>query len=694
MNSRALPVAQYARRAQERLRGGHLDDAATDLRRLLLAMPAEAELLKILAPVEAHLGRHHVAAAGFRRLFVLAPEDLDLVDKALGLPPDAGIAARDIRRLLVARPDVARGYALLGAGQDRPEVRSTLRASVLAPYDAAYLALAAAQRQAAGDAPGAEMTARRALAIAPANTDALLVLAEHERSRDRAERAGVFAGRALAAAPEDPRAWVTGAICAHRESRFADARTMAATAAALRPRSAGLAARAATLLPQIVSGQDEMLEIRARIEALTDSDGYAPILDPVREVGTVPFSLAYHGINDRMLLEKLCAFYRRTCPSLTMTAPHIGRTRRPGRRRVAFVSEFFRDHSVYNMTEGHLRMADRAEIEVTVVQIGALPDTTRTQLAGIADRVITVAPVLDTVRDTLAALELDVLVFADIGMTAMSYFLAFARLAPLQIVLPGHPVTTGIDTVDVFFTSAWMEPDDCADHYSETPCPVQGLAIAYADARIRHTAVARGEVGLPTKGTLYLCGQMPFKIHPDFDRILVDILESDPDGHVALFEAPKAYRNLTAMLLERFRGSNADRTRLLDRLHVLPRLPLARYIGVMKQADVVLDTFHFNGGNTTMQSLALGQPVVTHPTALMRGRVTLAPLTQMGMRGELETASPEAYVRRAVEIGRSPDLAADLRRRLTAAAPALIDSKAAPRTLMRLILDGDREPIG
>ncbi|MCR9070576.1 MAG: hypothetical protein NXI18_02560 [Alphaproteobacteria bacterium] len=686
MNGASLPIAIYAKRAKARLRDGEFAAAAEDLRRLLVAMPAEAGLFKLLAPVESHLQRAIPAAANFRRLFILTPGDLDMIDSALGLPPEADIPARQIRRLLVARPEVARGYGLLGAGIGRRDVKNTVRAAVLAPHNARYLAVAAAQLQAMGDMSRAEKTARRALAIGPDTSDALLVLAEHERALDRSDRALLLARRALSTAPTEPKAWITAAICAHRHSRFADARSMAATAATLRPRDAGYAARAATLLPHIVTDREEMLEIRDRIEALTESDGYAPIVDPVQEVGTVPFSLAYHGINDRALLEKLCAFYRRTCPSLTVAAPHIGRQRRPGRRRVAFVSEFFRDHSVYNMTEGHLRLIARDEIEVTVVQIGTLPAAARRRLTAVADRVIAVAPVLHTVRDTLAELELDVLVFADIGMTAMSYFLAFARLAPLQVVLPGHPVTTGIDTVDIFFTSAWMEPEDRADHYSETPYAVDGLAIAYADERIRHTQVARAGVGLPEEGALYLCGQMPFKIHPDFDRTLGDILERDPEGHVALFEAPQGYRNMSAALLERLRRSNADRTHLFDRLHILPRLPLERYIGVMKQADVVLDTFHFNGGNTTMQSLALGQPVVTHPSAMMRGRVTLAPLTRMGMRAELETASSEAFVTRAVDIGRTPDLAADLRRRLAAAAPELIDNVAAPRALERLIL--------
>lgn len=687
MNLASLPIATFARRLQVRLDEGRFAEAAYDIRRIYLAIPHNADVLQLLAAVEGRQGRALPAGRHFRRLFALDPRELKHVFEAITLPPEAGIPGTAIRRLLVARPDLARGYALLSMGGEGSAGQNSLRAAVLAPGEPAYLSLAAARHLSAGDMVRALRLAQRAALLAPATQDASLVLAECRRSMGQPERGLILARWALATAPQEPRAWLTGAICAHRLSRFEEGRRMAETAAALRPRDAGLAARAATLLPHIVTSRDEMLEIRARIDALCERDGFAPIADPVHEVGTVPFALAYHGINDRVLLEKLCAFYRHTCPTLTMTAPHIGRTRRPGRRRVAFVSEFFRDHSVYNMTEGHLRMMDRAEIEVSVVQIGRLPATVRHALEATADRVIALPPDLKTVRARLAELELDALVFADIGMTAMSYFLAFARLAPLQIVLPGHPVTTGIDTVDRFFTSAWMEPADRGEHYSETPFAVDGLAIAYAAERTRHSPVTRSEVGLPETGALYLCGQMPFKIHPDYDRILGDILEADPTGTVALFEAPGDFRNMTTPLLKRLRRSNADRPAVLDRLRVLPRLPLDRYLGVMCAADVVLDTIHFNGGNTTMQSLALGQPVVTLSTDMMRGRVTLAPLTAMGMRAELEAASPEDYVDRVLRIGRDRDWAEHLRGRLRDAAPALIDSDAAPRALSRVILD-------
>ena len=60
------------------------------------------------------------------------------------------------------------------------------------------------------------------------------------------------------------------------------------------------------------------------------------------------------------------------------------------------------------------------------------------------------------------------------------YALASLRLASRQCAAWGHPVTTGLPTIDVFFTSAAMEPDDAANHYSEKLASLPGIGTRYA----------------------------------------------------------------------------------------------------------------------------------------------------------------------------------------------------------------------
>jgi hypothetical protein len=61
--------------------------------------------------------------------------------------------------------------------------------------------------------------------------------------------------------------------------------------------------------------------------------------------------------------------------------------------------------------------------------------------------------------EQLHALQLDVLVWADIGMDSKTYFLAHSRSAPVQLAFFGHPITSGLPAIDYYVTSELIERD-------------------------------------------------------------------------------------------------------------------------------------------------------------------------------------------------------------------------------------------
>ena len=60
-------------------------------------------------------------------------------------------------------------------------------------------------------------------------------------------------------------------------------------------------------------------------------------------------------------------------------------------------------------------------------------------------------------------------------------------------------------------------------------------------------------------------------------------------------------------------------------------------------ADVLLDTFHFSGGNTSFEAFAVGTPVVTLPSGFLRGRFTAGLYRKMGV-ADLIAETAESYV--------------------------------------------------
>ncbi len=167
---------------------------------------------------------------------------------------------------------------------------------------------------------------------------------------------------------------------------------------------------------------------------------------------------------------QLAAIYTKATPSLTYVAPHCKQPEGvvPGRPlRVGFISRFLHMHTIGEVNVGFLRNLSREICRVVLLRLPGPDDPLGRLIRESADEVVALAPELAAARGQIADQRLDVLFYTDIGMDPATYFLAFARLAPVQCVTWGHPVTTGIPAIDYYLSSADLEPPDAAKHYTE-----------------------------------------------------------------------------------------------------------------------------------------------------------------------------------------------------------------------------------
>jgi predicted O-linked N-acetylglucosamine transferase (SPINDLY family) len=129
---------------------------------------------------------------------------------------------------------------------------------------------------------------------------------------------------------------------------------------------------------------------------------------------------------------------------------------------------------------------------------------------------------------------------------------------------------------------------------------------------------------------------------------------------------------LAARIGGAFRAAGLDPAR---HLRVLPMLPWPQFLGLASGATAMLDSLDWSGGNTTLETLAWGVPVVTLPGATMRSRHS-AGLLAMGGLDELIAADAPGYVDRVQRLAHEPEWREALSRRVTAAAPAWYDTQA------------------
>jgi predicted O-linked N-acetylglucosamine transferase (SPINDLY family) len=273
-----------------------------------------------------------------------------------------------------------------------------------------------------------------------------------------------------------------------------------------------------------------------------------------------------------------------------------------------------------------------------------LSDATAELIDKSADRVVTTSyDDLQAARKTIADLSLDILFFQDIGMEPLSYLLAFSRLAPVQCTCFGHPDTTGIPNLDYFISSENYETDGAEDHYSERLLLLPNAGtLSYYYRPPAPSGRGREAFGLNANDRIYLCPQTLFKIQPVMDDIFQAILKKDPAAKIVLIDSgklrPALERRLSSKLSE-----------LLERVIFIKTLPYEDFLSLISCSDVVLDTVHFNGQNTSLESFAMSIPVVTMPGRMQRERHTYGMYMAMGFM-ELVAANTEEYVAFALRV--------------------------------------------
>lgn len=440
--------------------------------------------------------------------------------------------------------------------------------------------------------------------------------------------------------------------------------------------------------------------LRARLpDAARDPDARE------RLVRHTAFLLAYHGRDDRALQslrgDILSALMRplaevvvssvRALPSsdaLAVRSQRQPESLLPSRPlRVGFVSKHIRDCTVGQYFKRFLTELGDEGVEVHVYACGvrdAFTDevASRTTLRHVADD----AHALQTLARAIASDALDVLIYPEIGMEPVVEKLAAMRLAPLQCALWGHPVTTGLPTIDVFLSAVALEPPDAATHYRERLQLLPGLGTSYPTPPPPST-LSRRELGLPEHGVLLLCAQSPFKWTPAFTRSVAAVLAGAPATRLIVFDSPDAARSrvFDRYLAQHFQPFDVNTA---DRVIRLPQRGRRDFLATLAHSDLALDSFGFSGGNTSLDAFSVGLPVLTLPGPFMRGRQTMAMLQTLGAVPSAALIARDAsdYVLRAVALAGDDAARHALREQITASRAALFDDPAPVAALRHWLL--------
>jgi len=378
--------------------------------------------------------------------------------------------------------------------------------------------------------------------------------------------------------------------------------------------------------------------------------------------------------------------HRALPPERAFAAPATKR-----RPRVGVMSAFMRRHTVTRLFGGFIDALDPAEFDLAILVPGSSVDAVTESLAAKARWFEHGEHALADWAQILDALDLDLLIQLDIGMSSLTEALATRRHARVQAMLWGHPVTSGLSSIDWFLTADAMERADAQADYSEQLWRLAGLGSAFTAPTGTVTTPAE-LTQLAPDNVLCAIPQMAQKLRPGDDSLLVELAAAAPGLRFAL--TPHSQPAFGAQLKRRLDA--ALRARGLDPAQVLAlcrSLSSEEFFGLAARADFALDPIDWSGGNTSFELFWFDTPIVTLPGASLRSRHTLAMLDRMNLP-ELIASDRQDYFQIALRLATDTEFRQRMRLRIAARKHLLYDNRAATASFAEFVRRASAGTLG
>jgi len=583
----------------------------------------------------------------------------------------------------------------------------------------------ASQALARGDKSEAEQHLHRALAAQPDHVDALTNLGALLKDSRRPDEAEAMFRRALAA---DGRAGIAAfnlAWLLMDRRQWTEAANLLRTAASVMPKDAevhcflgnalmGLgdaeAARRAyqtavrhnarhsrarwgltmAQLPAIASTAAEQARApQAFAQELGKLKAWFRAQPTVGGSSTVgaqqPYYLAYVEADHRAVLRD----YGALCASLMggwarrvgVPAPATGGG---PKWKLGIVSSHVISHSVWHaLLRGWIEHLDPSRFEIHLFHTGSGRDAETEWAARRVTQLHQAVGDWKAWARCISEQRLDALIYPEIGMDTTTTRLAALRLARLQVAAWGHPITTGLPTIDAYLSAEAFEPEGAPAHYAEQLIALPRLGCCYQPYGTVPASVDFARAGIAANDRVLLCPGTPFKYTPQHDGLWIEIARRCAPCKLVFFRP--AGSSLSELFESRLRaafaaaGVDADST-----LRFLPWQSQAAFFAWLDRADVFLDTPGFSGFNTVMQALERGAPVVAWEGRFMRGRFASGVLRQAGLSPWI-AADAAGYLERVERLCVDEALRRQVRRDVATAAPRLYQDRAGVGELARYL---------
>ena len=325
--------------------------------------------------------------------------------------------------------------------------------------------------------------------------------------------------------------------------------------------------------------------------------------------------------------------------------------RRNGEKiRIGYISPNFHRHAMYPIYYGFFAHHDRGMFSVIGYQLNSYTDSHTQRIKNLADewRDVSAMPHRDIAR-LVRADKIDILVdlashLANTGLPVLAY-----RPARVHISGLGSICTTGVSAVDYFITDKVVDPPGMHDEYfAEKPLY---LPAQFAYAGLEEAPLPQGT---PCRRRGYIqfgVFQLFTKVTEEMLLFWKDIMTKLPTSRLLLKSTSFDHDALADVIYHRLKNLGLP----MDRIDLEGDSPYEEYLKRLQDVDILLDTYPYTGGSTTLDALYMGVPTVTLYGERRGTRFGYSILKSVGLE-ELAVNNREDYSKRVISLAQDEEL--------------------------------------
>ena len=246
--------------------------------------------------------------------------------------------------------------------------------------------------------------------------------------------------------------------------------------------------------------------------------------------------------------------------------------------------------------------------------------------------------------------EIDILIDLDSITLDISSEVMALKPAPVQASWLGWDAS-GIPAVDYFIADPYILPDSAQDYYTEKIWRLPQTYIAVDGFEVGTPTLRRDELDIPSDAVIYLSAQRGYKRHPETIKLQMRIIKEVPNSYF-LIKGDAEEESIKRFFNQIAEEEGVD----CSRLKFLPQVALeATHRANLAIADVVLDTYPYNGATTTLETLWMCIPLVTRVGEQFAARNSYTMMMNAGITEGIAWTD-EDYMEWGIRLGKDAKL--------------------------------------